>query len=285
MSLLFPGSSDIVSLAKTACAATLVAAALAASSAAQEAPARPTVPPSTEPRDFQGPWRLQSGPGIARFAPLPAPALPSAQAQLDRVEDILAQGKVLGSAWTTCRPGAMSVTLNPFDVVMIVQADDQIDLLFEQPRMFRQLFLRDGSPAASPPRYRGHSTARWEGDVLVVETVGMIPSELDNAGHPIGQQGRVVERISKSADGMTLSFDVMIEDPESYAEPFHVQRTWRWAGGERQVEFDCAEDASSTDPATTIYLHDSYQPTCLRREGVGGAPSRVICERPAAGAN
>src|SRR5690606_23288872 len=138
------------------------------------------------------------------------------------------------------------------------------DFLFEQPRMFRQLFMRDDSPAASPPRYRGHSSAHWEGDVLVVETRGMIASELDNAGHPITERGRVVERITKSADGTTLDFDILIDDPDQYAEPFHVQRRWKWAGGERQVEFDCAEDASATDPRNTIYLHDSYRPVCVR---------------------
>lgn len=275
-------SSSPARAARRACAAAaLCAVVLTVHAGAQDHGDGPTAPPSISPRDIQGPWTLVSAPGIGRFAPLPAPALPIAQAQLDRVESILAEGKVLGSAWTTCRPGAMSVTLNPFDVIMIVQTNDQIDFLFEQPRLFRQVFLREARPEASPPRYRGHSTAHWDGDTLVVETVGMIPSELDNAGHPISAQGRVVERISKSADGMTLNFDVLIDDPENYAEPFHVERQWRWAGGERQTEFDCAEDASSTDPLNTVYLQDSYQPTCLRHEGVDGAPSQVVCDQPA----
>jgi len=86
-----------------------------------------------------------------------------------------------------------------------------------------------------PPEQRfqqGHSTGRWEGETLVVETTNFT----DNAwgisvGIPSGAQKRVVERYSLTDGGTTLTIDFTLEDPEYLTEPIIDTEKWRYMPG------------------------------------------------------
>ena len=68
---------------------------------------------------------------------------------------------------------------------------------------------------------QGHSIGHWEGDVLVVDTIGLAPARDGNGGGVASSAARhVVERFSLSDDGGRAIVDVRIEDPEFLAEPF-----------------------------------------------------------------
>ena len=66
--------------------------------------------------------------------------------------------------------------------------------------MFRQIFL-DGRahPKDPQPSWLGYSIGRWEGDVLVVETIGFNDKTwLDGLGHPHSEEMRLTERFSRA---------------------------------------------------------------------------------------
>ena len=69
------------------------------------------------------------------------------------------------------------------------------------------------------PTWMGHSIGHWEGDTLVVDTVGFNDRAwLDRMGHPQSESLRVVERIRRVGDNLRI--DVTIHDPVAYVEPW-----------------------------------------------------------------
>ena len=77
------------------------------------------------------------------------------------------------------------------------------------------------------PEWMGHSAGRWEGDTLVVETVGMREeSWLDTAGFEHSARLRLTERFQKTGpDAIRLT--VTIDDPVFYTKPFTYGRNVR----------------------------------------------------------
>jgi hypothetical protein len=108
----------------------------------------------------------------------------------------------------------------------------------------------DGRPALQPDEavltYFGTSTGRWEGDTLVVESVGFNERFwFSNGGLPHTEALRLTERISRP-DRDTLVYEVTIDDPVAYTRPWTARWTLAWMEGEEIQEFYCEENAEST---------------------------------------
>ena len=69
-------------------------------------------------------------------------------------------------------------------------------------------------------RWYGHSVGHWEGDTLVVESIGFNDkSWMDGAGHPHSEAMHVVERYRR-VDHDTLELTMTIDDPKAYTKPW-----------------------------------------------------------------
>jgi hypothetical protein len=98
--------------------------------------------------------------------------------------------------------------------------------LFQWEHTLREVWL-DGRALPSGesldnlgPAFYGHSVGRWEGDTLVVDTVGLDPRPwLDGNGNPKGFQARIEERWRK-VDADTLELRMNLYDPEHYTAPW-----------------------------------------------------------------
>jgi hypothetical protein len=96
-------------------------------------------------------------------------------------------------------------------------------LLYEVNAMYRQIFI-DGRPLPVDPNpsWNGYSTARWEGDTLVVETAGFRDDLwIDLSGSPMGSGARMTERMRRPSYG-TLELEVTVDDPNVYTRPWTV---------------------------------------------------------------
>lgn len=97
------------------------------------------------------------------------------------------------------------------------------------------------------PSFHGHSIGHWEGDTLVIDTVG-ISDELQfgtgvRGGARHSDQFRLTERIHLSADDPNVLVNEMrMEDPEALAEPFEVTTTYRRDRYGQLIEFQCSEN-------------------------------------------
>ncbi len=117
-------------------------------------------------------------------------------------------------------PGLPRIALGqaPFE---IIQLPGKILILYEDFYEHRQVWI-DGRelPKDPDPTWYGHSVGHWEGDTLVVESIGFNDkSWMDGAGHPHSEAMRVVERYRR-IDHDTLELTMTIDDPKAYTKPW-----------------------------------------------------------------
>ncbi|HEX6997852.1 MAG TPA: DUF6152 family protein [Gammaproteobacteria bacterium] len=94
------------------------------------------------------------------------------------------------------------------------------------------------------PLYYGRSVGRWEGDTLVVETVGFNEDFwFSNGGLPHTDRLRLTERFSRP-DADTLEYTVTVDDPGAYTRPWTASWELRWIGGEALPEYFCQDNRS-----------------------------------------
>jgi hypothetical protein len=148
-----------------------------------------------------------------------------------------------------CLPmGLMQLHLHP-QPRKIVQTPTLMVIMYEGNEGLRQIFM-DGRtlPALDEnlqPWWYGYSVGHWEGDELVVETVGFRNDVwLDVTGSPLTSSGRMTERFRRLNYG-TLQIDVTVEDPAAYEEPFTVRVNQRLFPDAELIEFICLENEKS----------------------------------------
>ena len=228
-------------------------------------------------RDLSGLWEAQ---GFFFQVPNP-PVLPETRELLDGYQEKMRGGQIVYTGWTSCRPGAANAMVMTMNTIAILQTDDEVILLYEEPRMQRRIQLGGEHPEELEPSYLGHSVGHWEGDTLVVDTVGYNGNfELDAFALPTSTAMHTVERFTKSADGNRIDIHITFEDPEYYAEPFSVERAWAETDKRHQYDYDCSENPREEEFSHTYFVKDLYRPTCIRYPGEGMDPSRIICTKP-----
>jgi hypothetical protein len=151
-----------------------------------------------------------------------------------------------------CLPiGLMQLHLHP-QPRKIIQTADVIVIMYEAQGEIRQIFI-DGRPLPNndpQPWWRGYSVGRWEGDTLVVETVGFRDDVwLDVNGSPLTETGKMTERFRRLNYG-SLQIDITIEDPKSYTKPFTVRVNQRIMLDTDLIEFVCNENEKSSSHYT-----------------------------------
>jgi hypothetical protein len=108
---------------------------------------------------------------------------------------------------------------------------------------FRTIFM-DGRahPPNLSPSNRGHSVGHWEGDTLVVDTVGFGERVwIDNLGVPTTSQLHTIERFTRT-DFETIRYEITIDDPGAYTAPWTSGFYMRWESGVESFEFVCQDN-------------------------------------------
>ena len=111
----------------------------------------------------------------------------------------------------------------PFE---FAQLDGRMLQLFQWERVLREVWM-DGRDLPSGdnlnnlgPAWYGHSVAEWEGDTLVVNTVGLDDRAwLDGQGHPVSLTTRIEERWERTGVD-TLEVQLTLDDPTIYSAPW-----------------------------------------------------------------
>lgn len=106
----------------------------------------------------------------------------------------------------------------------IVHTPKLLVVLYEVNAMYRQIFT-DGRPLPEDPTpgWNGYSTARWESDTLVVQTIGFRDSLwIDLHGSPMSDAAKMTERLRRPNYG-TLEVEITVDDPKVYTRPWTVR--------------------------------------------------------------
>jgi len=130
----------------------------------------------------------------------------------------------------------------------IVQTPDEMVIMYEANYGLRQIFT-DGRPVPKiddvEPWWYGYSVGHWEGDTMVVETVGFRDDVwLDVEGSPLTNTGKMIERFSRPDFGH-LRMDITVEDPKAYTHPWTVTVNQKLMLNTNLIEFICNENEAS----------------------------------------
>ena len=127
-----------------------------------------------------------------------------------------------------CQPPGMPYIYLQLFPMQIVQTSKEVIELFEYDHTVRHIYT-DGRkhPDNLKPSWMGHSIGHWEGDALVVDTVGLNGKTwLDRIGHPDSAAMHIVEHIRR-ADDKTLQVDFTFDDAKSYSKPWTAEMRFR----------------------------------------------------------
>jgi hypothetical protein len=120
-------------------------------------------------------------------------------------------------------------------------------LLNEVNAMYRQIFI-DGRPlpADPTPAWNGYSSAAWEGDTLVVHTIGFRDGLwLDTSGSPMTDAAKMTERIRRPNFG-TLEVEITVDDPKAYTRPWTVSMPQEIKLDTELIDEFCLENEKSS---------------------------------------
>ena len=142
-----------------------------------------------------------------------------------------------------CLPLGYTRGMNSPMPIEIVQRPDRVVILYEMNNTFHIVFT-DGRehPKDLDPTWAGHSIGKWEGDTLVVDTVGFNEkTRIDTEGHPHTGALHVVEHFTRT-DADHIAYDVTIIDPGAYSKPWKNVRTFTLKPDWELQEYSCEEN-------------------------------------------
>jgi hypothetical protein len=233
---------------------------LFAATAFAQAPAKPAAKPPV-PRtadgkpDFSGIWQGGSlsfavgnenaskmgpagGAAAAPAKPEPMPYTEAAakirQGYLDRrgIDDPMARCLMVGIPRITGMPMPFQIT----------QTKDQVLFLYEAFHAFRIVPFNKPHPDDLEPSFMGDSTAKWDGDTLVVDVIGFNDKTwLGTVGTIHSEKLHITERYTR-ADYDTIIYEVHMEDPVVFTKPYNQRATIRLRPNERIREYECGEN-------------------------------------------
>ena len=146
---------------------------------------------------------------------------------------------------TRCKPSGFSREFEtPYGVEFVNLPEMGRLYIFDigGPHTFRTIYM-DGRthPANLKPSYYGHSIGWWEGDTLVVDTVGFNETFwLDRRGLPHTDKMHTQERFTRT-DQVTIKYETLVDDPGAYTEPWKGGFSLRWEAGTELFEYVCQQ--------------------------------------------
>ena len=132
------------------------------------------------------------------------------------------EGRSRDPNFTGCTPQSPTdLMLDGARIFELRQFPDMVLLLFDQDHLVRRIYLDGrGHPDGFTSTWMGHSIGKYEGDTLVVDTVGLNDkTRVDRAGHPHSDALHFVERIRRVTP-KALEYEVTIDDAKAYKKPW-----------------------------------------------------------------
>jgi len=145
-------------------------------------------------------------------------------------------------------PGVPRVYLIRGEPVEIAHIPGRVLMLFEYDHFVRNIYT-DGRehPKDLNPSWMGDAIGKWQGDTLVVDTVGFNDKTwLDNDGLPHSEDLHLVERIRR-VNHDTLTIETTIEDPKAYTKPWTGHALYELKPGWNLGEMVCEDNISYGD--------------------------------------
>ena len=194
------------------------------------------------------PSPIASDAGVIPDPPLKPEYLEPWREERDEIQRLTEQGLPPANNYSACIGDGMPAMMQGMFPMEVLETPGQITIIQEAYNQVRRIYLdQELVPAEdAEPRFAGHSVGHWEGDTLVVETVG-VKDYVEFRNVPHSPTMRVIERI-RLVDDEYMENQVTVIDPEYLTEPWVW--TWgykRWPGYKIQ-EYVCENNRYYRDP-------------------------------------
>lgn len=144
-------------------------------------------------------------------------------------------------------PGVPRIYLFNFPME-ILEVPGRVLMVYEFGHFIRQIWT-DGRPHPKDlsPTWMGDSIGKWQGDTLVVDTIGFNDRTwLDQVGHPHSDQLHLVERMRRIAPDM-LQIDFTFDDPKAFTRPWTGTKKFKLRPDWHISEYVCEENFDNKD--------------------------------------
>jgi hypothetical protein len=199
-----------------------------------------------QPPDITGSWERASAP------PSPDPALKPQylkewQSRQKAVRDAAAKGEPIATNNVHCIPEGMPAMMSAQFPMEILQSRGQVTIIEEAFTQVRRILLDRPLKAVDDvePGFFGHSVGRWDGDTLVVDTIG-IKESVRFRDVPHSKEMRIRERIHLVSP-TELRNDLTIEDPAMLEKPWQVTFVYRRMPDYTLLEYVCEDNREYAD--------------------------------------
>jgi hypothetical protein len=171
-----------------------------------------------------------------------------AKASLKQTNDAVLAGTPMWSRSARCWATGPAFFLTPAQPMFFIQTPDQVRILAQHDNDVRRIYMNVSHSAKPKPSWYGESVGHYEGDTLVIDTIGFNDKTfVDNFRTPHSEQLHLIERLRLVEGGRFLEVEVLIDDPAVFLEPLHVTKRsrrveatiaeWRCAAGEMNNPF------------------------------------------------
>ncbi len=154
-----------------------------------------------------------------------------------------------------CEPQGTPVAFNYVNEypILFIALPDRIYQMFEYHREWRTIWLNRDHPKGVFPSYFGDSVGKWDGNTLLVDTIGYNGEKghrwiSENVGHYMSDAFRLVERYHLS-DATHLTLEMTYYDPKAWGDKL-------WTGWKKEFRLDAKTDSLQENVCDTARTYD-----------------------------
>jgi hypothetical protein len=212
--------------------------------------------------DITGSWLRQGFtvglPASAQASPIKAPPPPAQplvkepyrtewQARIKAIREADAKGQPLANNAVACLPDGMPGMMTAVFPMEILQSRGQITIIEEAYTQVRRILMDRPQKALDDiePGFYGHSVGRWEGDTLVVDTIG-IKENVRYQSVPHSKEMRIRERMRLVAPDMLWN-EITIEDAAVLEKPWVFTFAYQRMKDYTLLEYICEDNREYAD--------------------------------------
>ena len=212
------------------------------------------------PAGEKGVWERRNEHLVTNPNSYQAPATRSARVHIDQVPlqpwakaltDDRHRSALASEPYTRCKPsGGPRQMMSPYGVEFVDLPELRRIYVFNVANAltYRTIYM-DGRehPKTLTPSHLGHSVGRWEGDTLVIDTVGFNEDFwMNRDALPHTSQLHLTERLTRT-NFDTLNYEVTIDDPGAYTAPWTSGYTLGWQKDNELFEYQCQQNNLSPE--------------------------------------
>jgi hypothetical protein len=172
------------------------------------------------------------------------------EAEQKAAKEADARGQPLYTDYVKCLPDGMPSMMVAMFPMEVLQTPGQVTMVQEAYNQVRRIYLNEKQIPIedAEPGYWGHSVGHWEGDTLLVDTVG-IKEKVRFRGVPHSDQMRIHERIHMSSADF-FEDHITIEDPVYLTQPWSFTYAYKRLPHYKMLEYVCDSNREYKDPDT-----------------------------------